>query len=163
MVQTDAFRAALTALVEDGNLLLEQERGRGPCQHNAFGDPDIPRYEGWYSRALRVVQQLLPDRYEEFRRFYRDDTGKPLTGDSYGISDHLHGMSFPNAYSGRAVGFSRYLTLLSTQVGIVASALGRLDYLLADILGVLHAQLFDDELSAAEHLRSNGHLSRVLK
>lgn len=51
-------------------------------------------YQRWYSRALPVVEQLLPDRYEEFHRLYMPERPpKELDAITYTISHYLAGIA----------------------------------------------------------------------
>jgi hypothetical protein len=135
-------------------------------------------YQGWYSQALRVVEQLLPDRLDEFACLYLDRRRKDITWETYGVSDYLSGTVISKwdgaeSFDHQAAGRDRF----DRQIQILKSARDRLESLLTDIRGVLEADLFDDELSAAEdllkanHLRSAGvvagvvlerHLKRVI-
>jgi len=135
-------------------------------------------YQLWYSRSLRVVEQLLPDRYAEFVSLYRVERRKsPPDVETYGVADYIAGITVTRLgtpdFDNREVALRK----VSQQIAILGSAESRLDYLLADIKGILEASLFDDELSAArellkaKHLRSAGiiagvvlerHLQRVL-
>lgn len=124
-----------------------------------------------------MVEQLLPDRYGEFRDLYRFERRKTIDVENYGIADYIAGLSITR-YGERAFDpFTVAASRLEQQIAIVASAACRLDSILADITGVLEASLFDDELVAARsllkarHLRSAGiiagvilerHLQRVL-
>jgi hypothetical protein len=116
-------------------------------------------YQGWYSTALRVVEQLLPDRYDEFRQLYRPDRPpKELDPISYTISHYLAGIVV--RYRGQVIvePLSALDTKFSEQINILRSAEKRLESLLADIKGVLEADIFDDELAAADDLRKKKHV-----
>jgi hypothetical protein len=129
-------------------------------------------YQYWYSRALPVIGQLLPDRYQEFRDLYRLEKRRDVNVMTYTVSDYLQGVSVTSGYGDwardefnwRAVGLSRF----RAQVEILTSAKGRLDSLLSNISGVLEAELADDELAAARNLlaarqlRSAGVVSGVV-
>lgn len=128
-------------------------------------------YQRWYSTALRVVEQLLPDRYGEFRELYRlDKTPKELTVTTYAVSDYIHGTRMTRNYGEEEVFDAAVvaLTKFGNQVDILASAQARLDSLLADIEGTLEATLLDDELETAgellkaKHLRSAGIVAGVV-
>jgi hypothetical protein len=127
-------------------------------------------YQHWYSTALRVISQLLPERYEEFQELYRPSKPpKELVGPTYTISDYLKGTRVRDGLGGElfdagvATG-----TKLQNQVDILGSAATRLDSALSDITGIVEAALFDDELSAArellkaKHLRSAGIVAGVV-
>lgn len=146
----------------------KDDSGREDEHQRTFGS----QYQAWYSKALRIVEQLLPDRYDEFRELYRLDK-KPKTLDeaTYRISDYLHGTK---ARTGGVFGEPDFDTAevsekhLVCQVDILASARSRLDSALADISGTLEGTLLDDELATADellkakHLRSAGVVAGVV-
>jgi hypothetical protein len=49
-------------------------------------------YQRWYSQALAVIEQLLPERYDEFRDLYRPEKRKEIDVTTYGIADYLAGV-----------------------------------------------------------------------
>jgi hypothetical protein len=116
-------------------------------------------YQGWYSTALAVVDQLLHDRATEFRELYRlDRPPKALTWTTYTVSDYLSGTGVSNyvgeeSFDHKKAGLDRF----EKQVAILGSARDRMDSLVGDITGVLEAELFDDELGAAESLLAAKH------
>jgi hypothetical protein len=130
------------------------------------------RYQAWYSRALRVVQQLLPDRYDEFRDLYRlDSPPQPLTEATYRVSDFIHGVKAPTSGFFSEPIFETVDAAqkqFAFQIDILMSARSRLDSALADIEGVLQSALLDDELGTAtelleaKHLRSAGVIAGVV-
>lgn len=120
-------------------------------------------YQSWYSKTLPVIRQTLPERYQEFQEQYKVDKRKELDVMSYTISDFFNGMSVVKTdWAGRKEetfsSFSLFLTRFQNQLFILKSAFDRIDMLLADIEGVLQAQLFGTELQAAEDLHKKGHL-----
>jgi hypothetical protein len=130
-----------------------------------FGGP----YQRWYSEALRVVEQLLPDRYVEFRELYRlDKKPKELDVTTYTVSEYIHGTTVSRA--GRPLFNSAAVALgkAKDQIDILSSARVRLDSLLSDIEGSLEATLLDDELATAtellkaKHIRSAGVVAGVV-
>jgi hypothetical protein len=54
--------------------------------------------------------------------------------------------------------FGAFTSKFEKQLTILSSCLDRLDSFLSDIQGTLQAELFDDELDAAEELTKKGHL-----
>jgi hypothetical protein len=137
--------------------ITEPEAGGGKASAGAsdFGNS----YQGWYSRALRVVGQLLPDRYDEFRDLYRPEKRRELDVMTYGVADYIAGVTVTRGYPATpefdrvTVGLGRF----QQQISILQSAEPRLDSLLSDIRGVLEAELVDDELDAARELLKTGH------
>jgi len=122
---------------------------------NNFGG----RYQRWYSKAMRVVEQLLPDRYQEFKELYRlDKRPKELDVTTYMVSDYLHGTVVSRGgvrrFNPADVGMGK----MKDQINILASARDRLDSILADIEGSLEATLLDDELESANELLKAKHV-----
>jgi hypothetical protein len=123
-------------------------------------------YQNWYSKALPVVLQLLPERYEEFQRLYQDDARVSLEPTTYAISDFLLGFAGPKGseLDARTIFTSKF----NHQLSIFVSARERVDSLLADIEGVVQASLFDEELRAArtllaaEQVRTAGAVAAVV-
>jgi hypothetical protein len=158
----ERLSAEIEGLVSEGRELLNHVKEKDVSEVlQIFG-----RYHAWYTRALGLVKSLVPERLDEFRRQYeRNEKRKAIDRVSYVIEDYLNGILAPTTYdlesddyvprfSVRTVVFRK----MSTQVEIIASSVPRLDDILANIRGVLQADLFDSELDAARHLRDNGHL-----
>ena len=127
------------------------------------------QYQRWYSQALRIVEQLLSDRYVEFRELYRlDKVPKELDVTTYTVSDYIAGTSVSRGGVRRFDPASVGLGKFENQLDILASALTRLDSLLSDIEGTLESALLDDELETAgellraKHLRSAGIVAGVV-
>src|SRR5690349_8013672 len=50
-------------------------------------------YQTWYSEALAVIRQVLPDRLDDFRRHYhKPKLRKDITFENYHIEDYLQGL-----------------------------------------------------------------------
>jgi hypothetical protein len=120
-------------------------------------------YQRWYTKALAVVRQLMPDRLEEFEELYiKKRPVKELTVSSYTISDFLLGISVTrrrgiyeeDAFDNKVV----FATKLYQQLAILQSAYSRVDSILSDITGVLRADLFDSEIQGAHELLKNNYL-----
>jgi hypothetical protein len=121
--------------------------------------PDFKtEYQTWYSPALRVVQQLLPDRYDEVRELYKPSRRKEIDVETYGVADYLAGIRITR-YTGEEVFDSRSTALskFGQQLAIVQTAEGRLDSVLTDIGRTLRAEILDNELSAARNLVTASH------
>ena len=151
----------IDGLVSEGKEMLKTILDNKP------GDvlPVARKYHGWYTRALAVVKNLVPDRLDEFRRQYeRDPKRKTFDGVTFAIEDYLHGAQAPTSMDDTYkmqpsfdVNLSAFIKL-NNQVEIVSSCMSRITDILANIRGVLQADLFDSELDAARHLMENGHL-----
>jgi hypothetical protein len=117
-------------------------------------------YQDWYSKSLPVVRQILPERYQEFIEQYKVDKRKEIDYLTYTISDYLLGLRVTRGLDQQEVvnPFRAFFSKFQQQLTILVSCIGRLDSVLSDIQGTLQAELFDDELSAAEELMKKGHL-----
>jgi hypothetical protein len=122
--------------------------------------PTTTAYQSWYTRALPVVRQLLPERYQEFQEQYKLDKRKQIDSLTYTISDYLIGFRVTRDYFNEEVvnHLNIFVAKFNCQIDILRSALKRIDSILADIKGVLEARLFDNELDTATELLQKGHL-----
>ena len=110
-------------------------------------------YQSWYTRSLRVVQQLLPERVAEFTTLYEDERRKSITAATYSIADYLRGL-IPHGYDQQ----QRVAHRFEQQYRILESARTRLNDVLSNIQGLLQVDLLDSELDAADELLKAGHL-----
>jgi hypothetical protein len=161
----DAARKAAKAAADKGQPLSNELPRLELLQGKDFRGS----YQRWYSEALRVAEQLLPDRYDEFRELYRlDKSPKELNVSVYTISDYIHGTIAPAKGLDEPGSRSVAMSKMKDQIDIVSSAKVRLDSLLANIEGALQATLLDDELETAmellkaKHLRSAGVVAGVV-
>ena len=112
-------------------------------------------YEGWYSVALRVVAQIIPDRLSDFIVQYKNEKRKSIDRLTYTISDALLGIQTSRAGDVIADS-SAALGKLERQVSILKSAEAAFKSSLTNLVGVLQADLFDSELEAAAELGTRG-------
>jgi hypothetical protein len=131
-------------------------------------------YQGWYSRACKVVEILGSERLEEFMSYYRIDPKRDrCTQSTYVIQDYI--------MHNRLVGLegknlSTFVMIrITNQMQILASLKSRIDNVLQDVTGHLLADIQDSELKVADQLRKvslkaagalagvilEGHLQRV--
>ena len=146
----DRVAGELDDLIASGRQLLgwinEKDQGRF-----ASG------YQEWYTRSLSVVRQLTPDRLDDFQRQYREDKRKDVNAGNYVLDDYVRGLTvgYPaRTFDTHGPAVSRF----HVQLTILASGRSRLSDILANIRGLLRADLFDSEIDAARHLKQNGHL-----
>ena len=155
--------AALAQLVKESNKLLNSALARREdCDKELTERVIYPLdYQSWYTECISFISQVAPERLDEFCAQYDPPkaTAKysaPI--EKFGISQYLQGISVTDQH-GEDV-FDHHIiamTRLSTQVTILQSMSRRLNSVLADIRGVVQADLFDSELAAARHLLSNGY------
>lgn len=112
-------------------------------------------YEKWYSMAMQVVKQLLPDRYEDFVRQYRNDKRKETDSLTYTISDYLLGIVATRGVH-TVVDTKAGVPKFEQQLNILQSARERFERAIFDIRQILQADMFDDELDAARELLKKG-------
>lgn len=106
-------------------------------------------YQSWYTKAIKIIEILLPERLDEFNRLYKIDKTIPSgSSEHYTIRDYL----LDKYTFDKEVSYNNMCLKFSQQVAILESAQTRIDYLLADIKGVLQADLFDNELEVSESL-----------
>ncbi len=129
----------LKTLVDQGSELIAgwDEEGNAKFRYE---------YQSWYTRALPVVEQLLPERLDEFTRLYEDKkTGYTIAGYLRDPSPFFHQVA------------SAHMQFIQ-QHQILESAQTRLDDILTNIHGLVQAEILDNELSAATELWKTGHI-----
>ena len=161
---TSLIRKALQELSEEGLLIhseylaieKERQRERDEKKKKPIGIQELRfKYQQWYTKALKVIQQLMPERLKEFENLYISHNRKELDAVNYTISDFLNGLLVPYNM-GRELEY--FLDLFSMQLSILASAFSRIDSILADTKGVLRADLLDNELAKAKELLKNEYI-----
>jgi hypothetical protein len=117
------------------------------------------RYQRWYSEAMPLMRQLMPDRYVEFCEQYRlSKPVKELGVTTYTVSDFLNGIVVTQG--GNPVFEPQFLyhQRVNNQAAILRSALQRVDSAVSDIRLALQAELLDDEIATARELLRKKHL-----
>ena len=114
----------------------------------------IKNYEIWFSKALLVVKQLLPDRYLDFYSLYKNDKRKEITDQNYTLSDAVQGQEgyYPTFSPENAI------PKMMQQVSILKTCSERFDKKIFDIQTILQADVFDSEIDSAKHLLKMGFL-----
>jgi len=158
----ERIKKELSELINEGVDILTTEvtiESKQRKQQNVKGAPTIMRYQNWYTRALPVVRQLIPERLAEFQEQYKLDKRKEIDFLTYTISDYLIGLKVTRGiYKEEVVKpLAAFTAKFQHQITILQSAQTRIDSILADIKGVLKADLFDTELSKARELLNKGH------
>src|SRR5438309_1028266 len=93
------FKDELKRLVDEGDSLrlslaldlevVDEATGKKLRELKLPGFKD--RYETWYSLAMQVVKQILPDRLNDFIKQYKDEKRKQTDFLTYGVSDYMIG------------------------------------------------------------------------
>lgn len=111
-------------------------------------------YQRWYSEALVLIRQLLPDRVGDFVRHYEKPKGrKDISFESYRIEDYLQGLQITRGvYKEVVVDSKAAIPQFRQQLAILEAAKARFDSSLFEIRQLVQADLLDSELEAAEML-----------
>lgn len=156
----DKLYEELATLYEDGIAILqkEAEKKQKDVEHEGFVVE--VEYQAWYSVASRAIQQVLPDRYDEFVQLYQLGKRKEIDFVTYTIKDYLLGLQVTRGlYKEEVVNpFAAFVSKYQQQLFILKSALGCLKSRLTEIEGVLQSDLFEGELGSAEELLKKKHL-----
>jgi len=151
-------------LIDEAQPIIEYLQGKTEDEKYSFH----MNYQPWYTKAIRVVEVLAPDRYSEFKSFYEiDPKRKSLGYGTYVIQDYIKGVA-PSYH--RLPDFdtqNQALTCMYNQYAIIVSLISRIDSILTDIETTLLSELQEDELSSAKQvmkvsLRASGAICGVI-
>lgn len=118
--------------------------------------PDFSmEYQRWYSEAKAVIKQLLPDRYDDFKKAYEVAKNRKLvTYDNYVIEDYLRGTV--RKFNGNIiVDLQTVIPVFRQQLKIFESLQKRFESSLFEIEQIVQADLYDTELESARQLVKN--------
>ena len=159
------FKDELKALIDEGYLLqlslaldleiVDEETEKELCELKLPSFKD--KYERWYSVSMQVVKQVLPDRLADFVKHYKDEKRKQTDFFTYGVSDYMIGLRTTRGYETVVDGKAAF-PKFEQQLNILKSVQARLESSLFDMLEIIQADLFDDELDAATELAKKGFL-----
>ena len=117
-------------------------------------------YQSWYSEALALIKQVLPDRFEDFKSYYEfPRVRKEITAANYRIRDCLQGLKITRGYNEVVIVDSKSaIPIFVQQLNIVKSAKATLASSLIELTSILQADLFDSEIDSARALAKSGFL-----
>ena len=158
--KTKKFDEQLSDLISRGNLL--QQAIRFECDPDKFGEVTVKKlgkkraaefleklpdfrseYQSWYSEALVLIKQVLPDRHIDFSSYYEyPRVRKDITVTNYMIRDYLQGFEVVR-HSTVIVSASTAIPAFVQQLHIVKAAKETLDSALINLTSILQADLFD--------------------
>ncbi len=122
------------------------------------------KYQEWYSEAKAIIKLMLPDRFEDFVKYYEISSKRKNMQDidatNYVITDALNNVYLYKTDLDKTFVAGRISALpkFDQQLAILKSVNQRFESSLFDIKQLLKANLFDSELEAAKHLNTNGFL-----
>ncbi len=135
---------------------IEKELGEGSAEFIKELPSFSEKYQRWYSEALALLRQLLPERLADFTRHYEKPKGrKDITYASYCVEDYLQGLNVTRTQglqTDTIVGPDAAISRFEQQLAIVEAAQARFDSSLFEIRQLVQADLLDSELAAAEEL-----------
>jgi hypothetical protein len=114
-------------------------------------------YQAWYSEALAVVKQVLPDRLQDFISHYEPARNrKELNWGSYVIKDALLGSTVTRTATDEVIVDAKAaIPHIQNQVAILEAAKARLRSSLFELRQLVQADVFDSEIEAARELLRN--------
>ncbi|BEN37041.1 hypothetical protein HLB02_14045 [Serratia nevei] len=114
-------------------------------------------YQKWYTKAYRVISQIIPERLAEFEAIYKGDPKrKDITYMNYSVSDYLVGLQQTNGLNEVVRSPKDAIRKMEIQYKILSSAKERFKSTLFDIKDIVQADIFDSELETAKELNKKG-------
>ena len=110
-------------------------------------------YQRWYTKAIKVVSSLAPDRILEFKSYYEIDPKRKSLGYGTYVIQDLFKNVVPNKFHHPDFdSHTRALLCFFTQLTIFKAVSDRVDSVLNDIEAELYADLQDNEITVARQL-----------
>ena len=166
----ERYNRDLEALIDKGDKLhmaMQREcykKGFEDAVKEKLGDkaesflksiPAFPEeYQSWYSEAMVLIKQLLPDRLLDFIQHYeKPKQRKDITYENYRIQDYLQELHITRGWDKeKVVGQDAAIPQFRQQLAILKSVKARFESSLFDICLLVQGDLFDSELDAAGEL-----------
>lgn len=142
-------------LYPDDKRFLENFEKAGVKFYSDFNQ----QYEKWYTESLPLLKVLAPDRHNDFVRYYNLEKRKTIEYDTYTLRDYLDGLQITKSAFGETkilVDGKAALPKMQAQKNIINSLEQRFTSSLFQIQKMVQADLFDNELSAADALNKAG-------
>jgi len=162
----EKYKEDIERLAEAGRkLTMSLQRETYPDHKSQMSEQEIKelpvvsaKYQQWYSEALALLHQILPERVEDFQAYYAPKSNRKVIDHSnYTMTDYLRGITRTNSFTDEViVDRSSALQPMYQQFNIIDGLRGRFKSTLYDIKTLVHADLLDDELHAAEELNKKG-------
>lgn len=135
--------------IDDETLALLKNDGVTPIPVDQY-------YQSWYTKACRVIEQIIPERLNEFISLYQGDPKrKEVSFINYSIYDYLIGLESTRG-SEVVANKKSAIPKMETQWYILSSAAEKFESSLFDIKEILQADIFDSELDSARELNKKG-------
>lgn len=122
------------------------------AERYAFSD----NYNSWYNESLRLIKQLMPERYDDFVSYYTPEKKrKDIDISNYTISDCFLGLQITKGGQVVIEPVNAF-RLFQQQLKILNSLDNCFESSLFNIKELLQADIFDSELDGARELHKNG-------
>lgn len=112
-------------------------------------------YENWYTESIYIINQLIPNRLEDFVSLYKNDNRKELDFVTYTISDYLLGLVSKRGQEIMVDGNAAFPKFQS-QIRILSSVKERFNSSLFEIKQLVQADIFDKEIELSRVLLEKG-------
>lgn len=164
----DRYKSDIKRLIEDGEHLIaglhnelskymkDDERASTKDQKETSMYRFKPDYNAWYNESLALIRQLIPDRLEDFKQYYKFEKRKELSYETYSISDYLMSLVVKDSSGFVILGTKEVIPKFKQQFAILKSLEKRFDSSLYEIRQLLQADLFDSEIDTAKELAAKG-------
>lgn len=123
-MNNDIIKEEINILFKEGNELLKN-----------FSLEIVMEYQIWYSKAQRIVKNILPDRLYDFENQYDIKNGTLTIHGYFTCIDSIDEILENKE--------ERAIKCFSVQLGILKSCLDMVDYKLKNIKDLIQADLFD--------------------
>lgn len=112
-------------------------------------------YQKWYSKALTIVECVMPERKSEFEKLYLPQNNrKELTLLNYTIFDAIRGIHS----EAKRITVDSAFNLINTQIDIIKSVKEIVEHRLNEIKNLLEFDVFEKEIDSARYLLKNNYL-----
>lgn len=147
------LKSEIQKLIDYGQKLYSalESKDNSKCKDLGFF---ILNYEEWYTKALVLIKQLIPDRTQDFILLYSNPKRKETEIGTYCISDALRTIQHIRKIYGP---WTAALSVLR-QVRMLQACLDKFDSKIYSIQVILQADIFDSEIESAKHLLKMGFL-----
>lgn len=164
MTKKDRIKKEINSCINNAKPLSDFLQGKNTEKDYSFHN----EYQKWYTAAIKIVEFLAPDRYQEFKSYYEIDSKRKVLGyGTYVIQDYLKGVAPSKMNYSNFDTKSEALQNFYNQFTILNSIFYRIDGVLSDLETELLSELQDLELSTASELikvniRSSGVICGVI-
>lgn len=153
----DNIKLEISELVEMGNDFLNSLTADAKKEKEKYSFFFL-NYQNWYSKALSIIKQLMPDRLNDFIELYKNEKRKEITPTTYTLSDAVRGIEMRDAFGNLKCSSITATNNMLNQIKILGTCLDVFENKIYNIQTILQADIFDSEIESARHLEKMGFL-----